>query len=147
MPYQTAYNERLALGLEGHIAKSERAIVISRTIETAAMGFGKVAVQGVGDLSVRPSAVGQTRFVGITVLDQAAEASVSNGQPIGATAGVMRGGDIWVVAGEAVAAGDQAYFVPATGALVKTAAGNIIIPSGRFDTSAALGGLALLYIA
>ena len=147
MPHQTTYLDNLASAVEGQQAHTERNIVISRNVALAAIGFGKVAVQGATDGAVRAPASGETKFVGITVIDQAVDPSSPDEYPVGASAGVLRSGSVWVKVGEAVTAGDPAYFVPASGAIMKTASGNTLIPGGRFDTSAALNGLALLYIA
>lgn len=147
MAVQTTYNETLSQAVAGQQGSTDHAEVISRTVETAALAFGKVAVQGAKDLGVRPPSASHTKFVGITVIDQAQAFTTADTYAVGQTAGVLREGPVWVAVGEAVAAGDAAYFVPATGAIMKTATDNIAIPGGRFDTSAASGGLALLHIA
>lgn len=146
MAHQTVYRDNLAPALEGQVANMTPSNIVSRSVETGALAFGAVAVQGVQDLAVRPAATGQTKFVGIAVLDQAVEPASPNTHPVGGVAGILRTGSIWVKVGEAVAPGDPAFFVAASGAIMKTASGNIAIPNSRFDTTAAASGLALLTI-
>lgn len=143
MPLQTSYSSIMAVAHAGMVVNTELANVISRTVTAGEIGFGQVAVQGASDHTVRPSDVGLTDFVGITVRDQAVDPQTPNVYGIGSTAAVMTKGVIWVVAGEAVAAGDPVYFDPTSfGAFLNDAAGGnaILIPNARFDTSATAQG-------
>lgn len=122
--------------------------IITRQVEGAAgLGFGVVAVKGTGDRQVKAAAAGAA-YAGITLLDPTVapltQPTNPDQYPAGDIAQVMLKGTVWVVAGEAVAAMDPVYFVPATGALMKTATANTLIPGARWDTSAASGALAVL---
>ena len=115
---QTTYNSTHPAAYEGMVADIVPATIISRTVENAALGFGKVAVQGAGAQATRAPTTGVTNFIGITVRDQAADPNLASQYAIGATAALLTYGAIWVLAGETVAEGDPVYFVPLTGALM-----------------------------
>lgn len=149
MAITTTYGATLGVAYAGMISNLEVTNVISRTVTTAAIGFGKVGVQGAGDRTARLPDAANTKFEGIAVRDQGVPATATSFDeyPVGYTGGFLTLGVIWVVAGEAVARGDAAYFVPATGAIVKTATGNTPIPNAKFDASAASGALVPLRLA
>jgi hypothetical protein len=141
---QTSYTATHAVAYEGQVADIGPNTIISRTVANAAMGFGKVAVQGTAAQSVRAPTTGVTNFVGITVRDQGTDPALPNQMRVGDTVNVLTYGAIWVLAGEAVAEGDPVYFVPTTGVLNKTASSNILVAGARWDTAAASGALARL---
>lgn len=145
---QDTYNAVMPQGFPGMVADTRPTEIISRTVEAAAgLQFGAIAVQGAGDLGCIPPDANNTLFLGIVVRDQALDAFRSTNK-VGQleTAALMKRGAIFVIAGEAVTPKDIPYFVPATGAIVKTATNNIAIPGGRFETTAALGGLVKLRV-
>ena len=146
MPVQTTYPARLDPAFAGQQGDTDNARVISRTVTIGALAFGAVAVQGATDRTVRPPDASNTDFVGIAVMDQAQATPQPDQYAVGSDAALIRTGPVWVTVGEAVSVGAPAFFVPATGAIVTTATGNIVIPASRFDTSAQSGGLALLYL-
>lgn len=139
MAVQTSYPTTIASAYVGQIANTELYNVISRTIESANVGFGIAMVQGAQDLGVK---TGSGTFIGVTVRDRSVEAEHPDTFVIGSTAGLITKGVIWVVAGETVVAGGTAGF-NATGKIVKAASGTAI-PNARFDTGGASGELVKL---
>ncbi|WP_406858501.1 DUF2190 domain-containing protein [Alsobacter sp. KACC 23698] len=139
MAIQTSYAATHAAALEGMVANSEPAVIVSRVVETGAgIGFGKIAQRGTADNQIKVSSA-SPKYLGITVLDP--------GQPADlyaqyATAAVMTKGVIWVQASVAVAAGDPVYFVPATGVITNVSTSNVQIPNATFDSSTSGAGLA-----
>jgi hypothetical protein len=146
---QTTYPVIMPVAYPGMIANTEdRSIMrISRTVETAAIPFGRAAVQGATDRGCRLAADATGKFVGVTIRDQAAYLSavgLEDRYLVGYEAGLLTVGVIWVQTGETVAAGDLVYFVPTTGILGKTSTSNIAVPRARWDSSVTGAGLARL---
>lgn len=137
---QTSYTATHAVAFEGMVHNSEPCRVISRTAE-AAIGFGKIAVQGATDLAVKPSAAG-AKYRGITVMDPGQLGTTVDVYPQYATAAVMTKGVIWVQVSVSVAVADPVYYVPATGVITNVATGNTAIPNAIFDSSTSGAGLA-----
>ena len=103
--------------------------------------FGTPVAQGTADRQCRPLATGQgTKYIGFAVLDKTTNAEGRYQQYQAAR--VRNEGPIVVTASVAVAAGDLAYVVPATGAVTNVATGNTQV--GQFDTSAGAGALVIL---
>jgi hypothetical protein len=145
---QTNYNQTMRPALAGMKTDMSPETIVSRQVEGAAgLAFGAVAVKGTGDRQVKASAAAAA-FAGIALIDPVLSPLTPPTNPdqynAGEMAALMLKGTVWVVAGEAVAAGDPVYFVPASGALMKTATGNTQIANARWDTSAASGALAVL---
>ena len=145
MAVQDTYLDRHPVGYVGMIADTQHAVVISRTVEDNAMGFGIPAIQGAGDNGVIDSEAGVTaaQFVGITVRSQVIEENtIADTYDVGDTASIIIEGVVWVTASVAVAPGDPVYFVPATGVFTNVATGNVQVPRARFETTAGIGELA-----
>lgn len=145
---QDTYTAYMPAAFPGMRADTRADEVLSYSVETAAgLAFGSVAVQGAADRGCIAPDASNTSFVGIVVRDQALDAARSPNK-VGQyeTAALMRRGAVWVTVGEAVTPKDTPYFVPATGAIVKTASGNIAIPGGKFETTAASGALVRLRV-
>lgn len=146
MAAQTTYLDNMAGGYEGQVIEADGGEnIVSRTIEDAAgIGFGKVAVIGADARGVKAPTAGGT-FVGLTVRTQA----IKDGEDKHAqydNVSLLRRGVLLVKVGEAVAAGDTAYWT-GTGAIMKTSASNNTFPMGAiFESAAANGGLARLRI-
>lgn len=147
MALQTNYSDTIAGAYPGQISDIRPHSLVSRTVEGAAMGFGVVAAQGAGDRSIVAPSGGSPKFAGVTVRSTVERPEDVNQYPVGETAAVMIHGAIHVTAGAAVAAGDEAFFVPATGAITSVATSNIPIPGGVFETSGANGELVVLRLA
>lgn len=85
-------------------------------------------------------------FRGITVRNPAVEPDTADTYEQYQVCSVLTKGVIAVAASVAVTAGQAAYFVPATGVITNVPAGNLPIPGGIFDTSAAQNALVALRI-
>ena len=147
MAVQTNYPSNQPAAVAGAQATEIPATIISRTVETAAgIGFGKPVAQGAADKSV--VAYAGSGFVGITLLDRSATGVSGNPDafPQYASARVITKGDVWVVAGAAVTAGQPVYLT-AAGVFTNVATDNAAIAGARWDTSAASGALAVVRLA
>ena len=145
MPFvQTIYLATHAAAYEGMEADAESAgsMNLSRTVE-AVVGFGKAVSQGAGDHGVVPFATAPTKFLGVTVRDQAIDANTSDAFRVADTAAVKIEGGIYVAVAAPVVAGDPVYLT-AAGAFTNVSAGNTLVPRATFRTTAASGGLSLL---
>lgn len=114
MAVQTTYSDRIGLGYAGQVIDMTLTDIISREVETAAVGFGKAVIRGAADRGVKAGAAGQ--FVGITVRDVTLPPERNDEYAVGDTAALMTRGAMLVTASAAVAAGDAVYRTP-TGAL------------------------------
>jgi len=147
MALQTNYLDTQEKAIAGAPATMLPATEISRTIEGAAVAFGKAVEQGAADKGVKPFAGGS--FVGIALLDRSASGlSVTEGQVtgraidsfgVGESARIRTKGDVWIVAAVAVDAGDGVYLTDA-GAFTNAEADNTAIPGARWDTSTTTAG-------
>lgn len=138
---QTTYGDVLAPAYEGMIANSTDHTIISYQCETAAgIGFGKVAVIGATADQIRVSEATR-KFIGITEASHTAQ-SVTDTYVQNETVPVVVQGEMWVLASVAVAAGDLAYYVPATGVLTNVATANTALPNGYFTSTTTGAGLA-----
>lgn len=94
--YNETYSTRPALAYEGMVADTEPAVIISRTVEDASLGFGKVATQGAGDHGVTPTITGAASLTGVAVRSQSTDVDAGEAYPEGDTAALLRKGVIWV---------------------------------------------------
>lgn len=144
---QGTYDTGYAPGYPGMIANGETSNRVSRIVEGAAgLAFGRAAFRGAGVRSATATpAAGKA--IGIAIGNYAptpkTDGSTADLYPEKSTAAILTQGVVWVVAGEAVAEGDQAY-AASSGAINKTAAGNTILPGWFFDGAAASGALVRL---
>lgn len=139
---QSTYLTNIPVGKVGHVADMTQADLISRTVETVAgIAFGLPVAQGANDKGC--IAYAGTGFLGITTRDR----SVQVGELYSRyeSARILKKGPIWVTASVAVVAGDPVY-ITAAGAFTNVSSGNFLIPNARFDTSAGIGGLAIIFI-
>lgn len=154
MAVQTDYLDNMPAGVPGAQATMRHADIVSRTVETAAIGFGRPVEQGVSDKGCKLFDGGTV--TGITMLDRSATgATVVNGQVtgytadsfgIGESARVMRKGDIWLTCATGCAAGDPVWVRPSNGAFQNSNANSAVQVVGRWETSAAAGALAVASI-
>lgn len=139
---QSVYADYLDPAYPGMIANGETSNRISRTCEDAAgIGFGKAVFRGTDDHGCTATPGGQ--FLGITIANETL--GLLAGQTADTYAqysnvAILTLGAIWVIAGEDMADGSQAY-VTAGGAIVDTASGNTILTGWFFDTTATSGNL------
>lgn len=144
MPIQTTYSRYHGQAYEGMIADQQSANLLSKRAD-AAIGFGKVALQGAAADSIKAVGGGATLFIGVTVRDQSTGAGSPDQFAANDAVRIMDRGTIWVIAGENVAAGDRAAFLTADGSFKKaTTADTTAIDGARFDTTAASGALVKL---
>ena len=112
----TIYKKEMDAGVAGAIATTENKDIVSRTVETAAgIGFGLAVVQGVNDKGIRLTTTGDTKILGVTVLDRTAGDLINGKFVQNESARVMIEGTIWVQVAEAVKAGDDVAVDLATG--------------------------------
>lgn len=153
MAIQTTYGDELASAVAGMRATSIPATIVSRTVETAAVGFGKAVEQGTADKGCK-AFDGGTVF-GITVLDRSASgltvsAGLITGETadsygVGESAAVLLKGDVWAVCATGCAAGDPVYVRPSNGNFQNTNTDSAVqIAGARWDTTAAAAGLAII---
>lgn len=158
MPLQTNYPDAQPAAVAGAQATMVPATIISRTVETAAIGFGKAVAQGTADKGCHAFGSGDAAILGITLLDRSASGlSVTNGQVAGQTpdsfgvgesARIITKGDVWVTAAVDVSAGQPVYVRPSNGDFQPTNANSAVqIAGARWDTSATAGNLAVVRLA
>lgn len=161
MAVQTNYPDTQPAAVAGQQATMLRGDIISRTVEGAAIGFGKAVTQGTADKGVEAFGSGDTTFVGITILDRsAAGTSVTDGQVVSRTADVYGvgesariaavggGGDVWVLCATGCSAGDGVFVRPSNGDFQDSSANSAVqIPGARWDTSVSGAGLAVVRMA
>lgn len=145
-PIQTDYTERMLPPSPGTIAGSDFNTKTGNCETAAGIGFGLAVSQGV--LSDKGVVLGGALpgFLGISVRDitlaSVGGASVDKYQQY-KNIGYLSRGQIWVLAGAAVAANDPVHFDAATGA-ISNAGGVGPIPGARFVTSGANGSRVLI---
>lgn len=161
MAVQTTYSDTQPAAVAGAQATMLRGDLISRTVEEAAIGFGRAVTQGTADKGCVAFGSGDTTFIGITVLDRSASGlTVANGQVTGQTtdafgvgesariSAVGGGGDVWVVCATGCSAGDGVFVRPSNGDFQDSNANSAVqIPGARWDTSAGVGALAVVRLA
>lgn len=136
MAVRTTYNDRLPVAFAGMIADIEAATIISRTVETAAIGYGLAAKRGSADHKVAAATANSDTFMGITCREQSGDADTANQIKVGETAPLLVTGTIWVTAGATVVEGEAAYMIAADGRFTSSSSGNLAIPNAKFDKSA-----------
>lgn len=134
MAVQSTYLDRMATAFEGMIANEEPNVLISRTVETAALGFGKAVKQGSADYGVEAADGASDVFRGISARDQSEPITdAADTVAVGNSALIMTKGVIWVRAADGVAAGAAVYMVPASGKFTDTTTSNLAIPNAVFE--------------
>lgn len=138
---QSSVTERMRKAVAGQRATMIPATMISRTVESAAgIAFGVAAARGTSDNGCKVWETGST-FLGITIRERSINPDTQADKFAQyETARIMTKGDVWVVAGAAVADGDPVYLVAATGAFTNVSSGNIAI-NAIFDSTAGNGAL------
>lgn len=147
MPYTENYATDPEVAVEGQIADTSPATILSRTVE-AAIGFGKAVQKGSKQHTVIAADAGPV--TGITVRSQAtgARATDPDVYPLNDTAAIITQGAIWVKVDSTVVEGDDVTVTTATGLFGSkaVAAGIIAVTGAVFDTGAAANGLARIRI-
>lgn len=120
MANQTSYAERHSQGFPGMIASTIPNTLISvNTEESSGIAFGAPVVKGTGDRDGKvPNATGENNFLGVAVREVSSRLATAAGVDKFNQydeARLMTKGDIWVTAGENVAAGEAVFIDEATG--------------------------------
>jgi len=147
MAVQSTYNNNMTAGAKGMIANMTDCDIISKNVETAALGFGVVVKQGAADDGVVAATAASDVYRGITVRDQSVRPGSADSIPVGDTAALLVRGVIWVLAGAVCTVGTAAYMIVGTGQagnFSSTPTSNLAIPRGTFESSGVLGDLVKL---
>lgn len=155
MATQNSYSETLSAAVAGAQATMLPASIISRNVETAAVGFGKAVAQGTADKGCKAFGSGDTAVLGIALLDRSASGrTVTDGQlsgdtadqfGVGESARVLVKGDVWVVCATGCSPGDPVYVRPSNGDFqISNANSAVQIVGARWETTAEAGGLAVV---
>jgi len=142
MAVQTTYQESLDAGRVGAIADTTNKVLISRTAEGAAIGFGVPIAQGTADRGARATATGDTTVIGITVRERSA---TDDQWAVGESMRVMKQGAIYVEAAATVAAGDAVHVIVDGGTFSNT--GGVEIPGALYESSGDAGDLVQVRLA
>ena len=161
MAVQTSYPDTQPAAVAGLQATMLPGQIMSRTVETAAVPFGRAVKQGTNDKGCALFGSGDTVVLGISLLDRsAAGTTVVDGQVTARTADAFGVGesariapvggglDVWVVCATGCSAGDGVFVRPSNGDFQDSNANSAVqIPGARWDTSASAAGLAVVRLA
>lgn len=142
MAVQTNYSEMQDALRAGFIYDMAPNELLSRTVEDAALAFGKPVTQGTADSAVHPTTTGDTTILGISALDQS---TLDDEFAIGSSARIITSGPVAVEAAATVAAGDPVHVVVATGTF--TNAGGVQIVGATYESSGDSGDLVKVRLA
>lgn len=136
------YKETRLKALEGGIVNTENKNIISRTVETAeGIAFGKPVVRGEKDQGIRLPKSGDTKFLGITVLDRTTQTGEAKFVHL-ESARVLDRGVIWVKVAEDVKAGDPVTVNVTDATFGKSTESAVVFEQAVYDSSAEAGQLA-----
>lgn len=135
---QTTYADRPAKAIAGDIADNGPRTITSYLCEDATIAAGKPVIQGTTDDEAKLGGTGT--LLGFTLNDRTLLPDDGDVYKEKGAMAILEKGSIWVIAGEAVEAGDQVYRTSG-GALVDTATDNFICPGWFFVTTAANAAL------
>ena len=134
-----SYDAAPGIAFAGMIAEGQAVKdVASKVVETAVVAFGLAVGAGTGDGSVK---LGGAGYIGVAVADKSRAADEF---AVGAMAGVMRKGTIWVTASTNVDPSDPVTFTAATGVIGAGLA--TTITNAKFETTATSGSLVRVYL-
>lgn len=153
-PVQTTYTQYLTAAQNGMPATTTGWDVDTKICEdpagTSGIGFGLAVSQGTlhGDRSACLGGLSGKTFIGITRADSTLPnitAGFTDAYQDGDNMAVHVRGDIWVIAHDAVAAGDPVYYASATGRLGNASmSGGTAIDDARWMTTAINGSLGVV---
>lgn len=148
MSLQDAVSASQPIGFVGQKVDGREYDAVTRLVEDAAgLAWGKPVIRGTADNQVKiaGATIAPATFVGVSVRDVSVRPSAGDKYPRYGNATILTKGSIWVRVGEAVADGDAAYWDAVAGAWLKTDTDDsYAVPNARFDSTAALNGLAIL---
>lgn len=138
---QSSFGEDIQVGYPGMEADGELSNIITRTLESGTVGFGKAVYQGTNDRGAvtTPSA----NLLGFTIANPSLPVTAARPADTYAAKDSLRvknRGKIWVTAGAAVTP-RQPVFVTAVGAITNVSTGNTAATGWEFDDTAASGAL------
>lgn len=141
MSQTTGYDFALTVAQAGQLFDIRPDTIITLTAEIA-IPFGSPVRRGT-DPETQALIATASAFEGVAVLTQAKEQTLSGvaRYEIGDAVSVVKRGAVWVTTAVAVVAGENAY-VTATGTYTNVSTSNLLV--GKFETSAGIGGLAVL---
>jgi hypothetical protein len=143
---QPSYTANLLPAYEGMLGDSRDHTIISMTVQSAAgIGFGKAAYQGtLADTCINAADANDTTGLlrGFTEASHFASEGLADLWARYETIPVVKKGPIWLLANVAVAAGELAYVVLASGLVTNVLTSNV--PIGRFESGGAGGALVLV---
>lgn len=142
----TASYGNIDVGLAGDKYDIRPDTVSSRAAQEA-IAFGLAVTYGT-DPEKQVTVVDDTGevFLGVALRTHTIEVApaATPAYAIGDTVSVLESGAVWVQVTSAVAAGAAAFVDVANGKFTDVSTDNLAVPGGRFETSAALNGLAVL---
>lgn len=142
---QTTYNENMAVAVLGQAVDCAIRRIDSKYAE-AAISAGDAVQIGTADNQVLTSTTAvygvAIQHPTLTMSDDTRLADYAEFDGVS----VLRAGRVWVAVDGAVAIDAKAYWDVAAGAFNSTETGNFIVTGGRFVTSTAAAGLAILEI-
>lgn len=136
---QSSFGEDPAFGYPGMEADGELSNIITRTLESASVAFGKAVFSGTDDRGCVTTPSGN--LLGFTIARKGLPVTSTRAADTfvtGDNVPIKNRGKIWVTAGEAVTDRAQVYITPA-GAIVDTSTSNQIADGWFFDDTAANG--------
>ena len=134
---QGTYETTISEAQEGYVADSSLRDAKSCLVEGGDINFGRVVSQGAADSGC---VIGGANAIGITITDKTQRGDLYAQNE---TAAVMRQGSVWVVATEAVNAGDAVAYDPATGELNTS---GTALDGAKYETSGAIGELVRVHM-
>jgi hypothetical protein len=143
---QSTYSETLPIAQAGMPADADYS-ADTRICESAAIPFGVAVSQGTSDNEALIGGASAAVFAGVAIADKTINSDGgADGYNQYDNMGVMTRGDIWVIAGGDVDAGEDATFVSTTGVLssAATSGTQFAIAGARWMTSATSGNPAKL---
>lgn len=137
--YQSAYTNNPAAAYAGMPGDTQLSNIQSKQVTTGAVAFGLAVGRGATDNTVR---LGGTGFEGIAIADKA---QPGGNYAVGATAGIMTSGVVWVTASTAgVDPSAPVTFTAATGVIGAGLA--TTITGAKFLATAASGALVPVFL-
>jgi hypothetical protein len=136
---QSTFGEDIPFGYPGMEADGELSNIITRTLESASVAFGKAVYVGANDRGcvTTPSA----ELLGFTIARKGLPVTTARAADTfiqGDNVPIKNRGKIWVLAGAAVADRDQVY-VTSGGAITNVSTSNQIATGWFFDDTVASG--------
>jgi hypothetical protein len=137
---QNTFGEEPAVGFPGMEADGELSSIITRTLESATVGFGKAVYRGSSDRGAVTTPAVDT-LLGFTIANPSlpvSSARAADKYAQGDNLRIKNRGKIWVAAGANVADGDRVY-VTGAGAITNVSTSNTAAEGWEFNDTAQSG--------